>query len=377
VGSEGKDPYTIAGINYSKMDPFKRLAQRAALGTEACLEKRSVTGARIRGRPLTWTRGESTYLIMLDDENVIAHTEEGLGTKNLVADNMYVRTGKSHYDDIAQDAVAMIVNDMITLGVLPMAIAQHIAVGSSDWFDQETRCADLVRGWAQACRVAECVWSGGETPTLPDVVEPGRAVISGSAWGYGSLRQVFEPSSITNRDAIIMLASSGIHANGLTLARHIADDLPEKFLTKLEDGRTYGEALLTPTTIYVPFIRECLDRKIRIHYAVNITGHGWTKLMRAADPHAYVITEVPTPQPEFTFIQQHVSMNDADAYKIFNMGAGFAVYVEQTDVTRVLTAAKAVGIKAWQAGYITSATTSRVEIKPRNITYTADMLQVR
>ena len=183
----------------------------------------------------------------------------------------------------------MIVNDMVTLGALPLAVAMHLGAGSSDWFHDERRAEDLVNGWRKACELARCAWGGGETPTLGGVVEPHAVVLAGSAIGMVKPKERLIRANIQDGDAIVLFESSGIHANGLTLARAIAERAPRGYLTPLRDGRPYGEALLDPTHIYVGVIEDCLTRGIDIHYAVNITGHGWRKLMRAQEPFAYVI----------------------------------------------------------------------------------------
>ena len=247
------------------------------------------------------SRGESAYLIEAT-KSYLAHVEEGLGTKNLVADAMYALTGESYYDQIAQDTVAMIVNDIVTLGALPLSVAMHLAVGVSDWFNDEKRTRDLVNGWKNACNLARCVWGGGETPTLKGLVVPEAVVLSGSAIGIiKPKKRLIMGEKIQHGDSIVLIRSSGIHANGLTLARKIAEKLPNGYLTKLRDGRTYGETLLDPTYIYVGLIEDCLNRGVDIHYAVNITGHGWRKLMRATQPFTYVINRLPIPRLIFDF----------------------------------------------------------------------------
>jgi phosphoribosylformylglycinamidine cyclo-ligase len=265
------------------MDPFKRAAQLAARETAENI-------ARFNFSEVEMSRGESAYLIETPD-SYLSHVEEGLGTKNLVADAMYNFTGKSYYDHIAQDTVAMIVNDMITLGALPLSVAMHLAVGISDWFDDEQRCRDLVEGWKKACTLARCVWGGGETPTLKDVVVPDAVVLSGSAIGIIKPKERLITANIKHGDAIVLIESSGIHANGLTMAREIANKLSDGYLTKLSDGRTYGETLLDPTYIYVGLVEDCLESGVDIHYTVNITGHGWRKLMRATQPFTYIIEQ--------------------------------------------------------------------------------------
>ena len=365
-----KMTYAGAGVDYEAMDPFKRLAQQAGRETTSAI-------LRLGYSEVEMSRGESAYLMDAGDYYV-AHVEEGLGTKNLVADAMYKLTRKSHYDRIAQCTVAMIVNDMITLGALPLSVAMHLAVGASDWFGDEKRCGDLIRGWKKACELARCVWGGGETPTLKGIVDPNAAVLSGSAVGIVKPKsRLIDAANIRHGDAIVIIGSSGIHANGLTLARQIAEKLPDGYLTKLSDGRLYGEALLDPTMIYVPLVEDCLTGGVEIHYAVNITGHGWRKLMRATQPFAYVIERIPAPHPVFTFIQEHGPVDDREAYANLNMGAGFALYVREDDVEKLLSIARSLGMSGLRAGTIEASEARRVTIHPLGLEYVGSTLGVR
>jgi len=362
--------YAGSGFDYGALDPFKRRAQLAGRSTADVIRRLGVAEVEM-------SRGESAYLIETA-EGYLAHVEEGLGTKNLVADAMYrLVPTRSYYDHIAQDTVAMIVNDMVTLGALPLAVAMHLGAGSSDWFADERRTQDLIDGWRNACQVARCAWGGGETPTLSGIVETSTVVLAGSAIGVINPKGRLIRANIHHGDAIVMFESSGIHANGLTLARAIAERAPNGYLTPLSDGRPYGEALLDPTHIYVGVIEECLNRGIDVHYAVNITGHGWRKLMRAADPFAYVIEQVPTPQPVFNFIQAVGGVDDAEAYGNFNMGAGFAIYLPEHDVRAVLEIAKAFPFAATHAGHVEKSSSKRVVITPKSLEYSGDTLAVR
>jgi phosphoribosylformylglycinamidine cyclo-ligase len=362
--------YAGSGVDYGALDPFKRRAQLAGRSTADAIRRLGVS-------EVDMSRGESAYLVETPD-SYLAHVEEGLGTKNLVADAMYrLVPSRSYYDHIAQDTVAMIVNDMVTLGALPLAVAMHLGAGSSDWFKDERRAGDLVDGWRKACQLARCAWGGGETPTLSGVVEAATVVLAGSAIGVIKPKGRLIRGNIQHGDAIVMFESSGIHANGLTLARAIADRAPNGYLTLLRDGRPYGEALLDPTHIYVGAIEDCLSRGVDIHYAVNITGHGWRKLMRASDPFAYFVEQIPAPQPVFDFIQSIGAVDDAEAYGNFNMGAGFAIYVPEKDVATVLDVAKAFPFAALRAGHIEHSATKRVVITPKGLEYAAETLGVR
>lgn len=368
--STEKMTYAGVGVDYNAMDPFKRIAQLAACETAGNI-------TRFGFSEVEMSRGESVYLIETPD-CYLAHVEEGLGTKSCVADAMYALTGKSYYDKIAQCTVAMIVNDMITLGPLPLSVEMHLAVGVSDWFNDERRCRDLIDGWKKACNLARCAWGGGETPTLKGIVIPGTVVLSGSAMGIVKPKErLITPNKIQHGDAIMLLGSSGIHANGLTMARAIVDKLPDGYLTKLDDGRTYGETLLDSTLIYVPFMEDCQNNRVDIHYAVNVTGHGWRKLMRAIQPFAYVIECLPKQLPIFDFLQKHGPMDDSEAFGNLNMGAGFAIYIPESDIEKTQEIARNFGFDAIHAGHIEQNDTKKVIIKPKGLEYVGSSLGVR
>lgn len=364
--------YAGAGVDYDAMDPFKRACQLAGLATAKAMNR---FGFKEEGA----SRGESAYLFHGAHAG-FGHVQEGLGTKNLVADAMYELTGECHYDKVAQDTVAMIVNDLITLGLLPVTVAMHLAVGSSDWFEDEQRWRLLVAGWAKACALARCVWSCGETPTLRDVIMPGRACLDGSAIGYLPNRwKPFDGSRIRDKDAIVLVESSGIHANGITLARKIAGLLPDGYMTRLSDGRTYGETLLDPTHVYVPIIEDALLAGIDIHYAVNVTGHGWRKLMRAKQDFAYVINLLPKPKPIFDFLLQHVDVKEA--YGNLNMGAGFALFLPHGDVSKLWNVLHPIGgqrcFQGLLAGNVVKSDTKKVVIEPLGLEFGGETLAVR
>jgi phosphoribosylformylglycinamidine cyclo-ligase len=272
----------------------------------------------------------------------------------------------------------MVVNDMITLGALPLSMAMHLAVGSSDWFKNERRVDDLIKGWKEACNLAGCIWGGGETPTLKDIILPQASVISGSALGIiKPKKRIFSPEKISHGDAIVMIGSSGIHANGLTLARKIASSLKDGYLHRLKSGRTFGQVLLDPTPIYVPLIEEMQNCGLPIHYAINITGHGWRKLMRAKQPFNYIVERICEPQEIFSFILEQAKMDDTEAYGNFNMGAGFALLVPELYVPAVLGIARSRNHVAWVAGFVEASLEKKVVIKPKNIEFSQRDLAVR
>jgi phosphoribosylformylglycinamidine cyclo-ligase len=362
--------YQQSGVNYDLLDAFKRACQQAASTTTEALRLHNLL------EPAA-IRGESAYLLETA-EQYLAHVEEGLGTKNLVADAMLKLTGRSFYRSIGIDTVATIVNDLITCGALPISVAMHAAVGDAGWFEHAGRAQDLAAGFAEGCRQAQAVWGGGETPALKGIVNPDTIVLAGSAIGRIAPKSHRITGRVRDGDAIILLASSGVQTNGLTLCRAIAERLPQGYLTPMDDGRMYGEALLDPSVIYVRFIAECQRQGLPLNYAAHITGHGWRKLMRLEEPFIYRISRLPEVHPVFGFIMDHGPVDLREAYATFNMGAGFAAYVDPADAGRCADIAGQLGYTATIAGTVHKAGDRKaVEIGPAGITFEGSTLQVR
>jgi phosphoribosylformylglycinamidine cyclo-ligase len=272
------------------------------------------------------------------------------------------------------------VNDLITCGALPISVAMHAAVGESGWFADNTRTNALVEGFAEGCRTAGAVWGGGETPTLGGVVEPEAIVLAGSAIGKISPKHLRIVGDVRDGDAIIFFASSGVQTNGLSLCRRLAAQLEHEYQTPIGHGdpRTFGEALLAPSVIYVAFVRECQRRGLKLNYVAHVTGHGWRKLMRLEEPFVYEIT-APRPAPAlFEFMIEAGPIERREAYATFNMGVGFAAYVSPKDVEATLAIAKATGYDAWLAGRVKKEGSRKAVVVPSlGLTFEGDTLQVR
>lgn len=339
--------YAGSGIPYSAFDPFKQKALEEAAKTAGNIKD-------IELEEIAESRGESVHLIELPEEDcIIAHVNESLGTKILVADAMYKLTGRSdYYHKVGQCGFAMIINDLVTLGARAISANMFLGAGNASWFEDKARYTNLLKGWKHGCDLAGCVWGGGETPVLPDIINPETIVLAGSAVGIIKPKSRLIRPNVQDGDAIIFLESSGPHSNGYSLARKIGKKLPEGYLSELKDGSTYGDALLVATLIYAKVIEECLYNKIDIHYTVNITGHGWRKLARFPEPFVYVIEKIPSPHPVFDFIQIHGPVDEEEMYKTFNMDAGYAIFVPKKQANKVIRVAEGKNIKAIEAGYV-------------------------
>lgn len=361
--------YKKSGVDYSLLDPVKKLGQKVGLKTIG----------NIRGtgfKELTASRGETAY-ILEDEDHYYAFVEEGLGTKNLIADAMRKITGKTYYDVIGYDTVISITMDLVSVGAKPLAVLSYWAVGNSSWFSDKKRLSDFIKGWKTACDDVGIVWGGGETPTLKDIIHSNTVDLAGAAFGIIKPKErLVLGDKLRVGDVIILFESSGIHVNGLTLARKLADELPRGFATRLSNGRMYGEELLTPTLNYSKLVENLFKKGVDIHYMVNVTGHGWRKLMRAKKSFSYVIDTI-TPVPEvFKFIQHHSGLSDREMYSTFNMGAGFALMLAEKDTNIVLEIAQKHKIESWVAGKVKRGE-KQVIIKPLEIVYSGDELVIR
>ncbi len=361
--------YDQAGVNYDLIDPLKVTAQRAAAATATHLAAHGFSEVKA-------SRGESAYVVDVGPF-YMASIVECLGTKTLVADEMAKLTGKSYFAGIAQDTIAMAVNDLITVGATPLVVQAYWAAGGSDWFGDAQRAQALVAGWKAACDTCQVAWGGGETPALAGIVEDGRIDLAASCTGLINPKERLSVGDkLGAGDAIVLLASSGIHANGLSLARKLAERLPQGYLTEIEPGLTYGEALLAPTALYSPVTEALWKAGIAPHYCANITGHGWRKLLRHPSALTYRIHTVPPKTAVLDFIQRQAGQDDREAYSTLNMGAGFAIFVKAEDAERTAQIARDCGIEAWVAGSVESGE-KQLLIEPLHIRFSEDDLALR
>jgi phosphoribosylformylglycinamidine cyclo-ligase len=361
--------YEQAGVNYDQVDPIKLLAQQSAKATAAHMTARGFA-------EVSASRGESAYVLDIGAA-YLASIVECLGTKVLVADAVYRETGKSFYAAIAQDTIAMAVNDLITVGATPLVVQAYWAGGGSDWFADKRRASDLIAGWKAACDVCGVSWGGGETPALSGVVVENTIDLAASCVGLVQPKSRLSlGDKLAPGNAIVMLASSGIHANGVSLARKLSERMQKGYQTDIGNGQSFGETLLAPTTLYSPVTEALAKAGIAVNYCVNVTGHGWRKLLRHTSAFTYRIKQISSVPAVLAFMQREAKLDNSEAYGTLNMGAGFALFVDVKDAERTVHLAQACGIDAWVAGHV-EAGSKRVIIEPIDVTYSADDLKLR
>ncbi len=362
--------YSTTGDNYDTKDPAKKLAQSSAKSTARELVKKGFS-------EVADTRGESAF-VWRQGSVYMASVIEGLGTKNLVADEMHAKfPGKNYYSVIGHDTVATIINDLITVGASPLVVHAYWAIGDNEWLADKGRLDNLISGWEYACRQSGATWGGGETPTLKGIIPKEAIDLGGSAVGIirNSVDLVTD-KKLKIGDRILLLKSNGVNTNGISLIRAIAKKLPKGLATKVTTYNTLGELVLTQTNIYARLIGELQKAGVYIHYISNITGHGMRKIMRAKPKLSYIIDDIFEPQDIFKFIQCEAKLSDQEMYGTFNMGSDYAIFVPEKDVARALKIIAKNGHIALNAGVVEKGP-KQVVIRPKNIVFDAASLDLR
>ncbi len=362
-----KISYSKVGDNYDTKDPIKKIAQVAA--RETIINEKDF-------KEITDSRGESAF-VWQQGNTLMASVVEGLGTKNLVADEMRKITGKTYYDIIGYDTVATIINDLITVGAKPRVVHAYWAIEDNNWLQDTNRMTDFINGWREACKESLATWGGGETPTLKGIVEKNTVDLGGSAIGViKNAKHLITDKKLKAGDRIIFLKSNGINCNGISLARAVAKKLKKGYGEKLSNGQFFGEAILTKTNIYAKLIQDLLSAGIDIHYVSNITGHGLRKVMRARGNFTYVIETLFKPQEIFLFIQKHAGLTEDEIYQTLNMGQDYAIFIDPKDVKKAQAIINRNKFDSLDAGYIKSGP-RQVIIKPKNIVFSSETLDLR
>lgn len=364
-----KITYGQVGDNYMTKDPIKKLAQTAARQTATNLTKRGFL-------EVAQSRGESAFVWKQADV-YMASTIEGLGTKNLVADETRKITGKTYYDIVGNDAIAYIINDLITVGAKPLVVHAYWAIEDNQWLQDKQRISDLIKGWKEACDLSGATWGGGETATMKQIILIDTADIGGSAVGIiGPEKRFINSKKLRAGDRILFIKSNGINASGISLARAVAKKLPKGYGTKLPNGKIYGEAILTKCNIYAKVIEDLQDSGIEIHYVNYISGHGLRKIMRAKQEFTYIVEKLFDPQEIFLFIKKHAGLSDYDAYDTYNMGQDYVIFLPKKDVKRAQEIIKRNKFESIDAGYVKRGP-RQVIIKPKDIIFKSETLDLR
>ncbi len=268
---------------------------------------------------------------------------DGVGTKLKLAFLM------NRHSTVGIDCVAMCVNDIICCGAKPLFFLDYIAVGKN----VPERVAEIVKGVADGCVMGGCALVGGETAEMPGFYPEDEYDVAGFAVGVVDKGKILDSSKIKAGDAIIGLASSGVHSNGFSLVRkvfNINDQKVKSFVPEL--GMSLGDALLTPTKIYVKPVLDLIS-KVEVKSICHITGGGFYENIPRALPDgitAKIKKDSYAVPPIFTLIQKEGNIPEHDMYNTYNMGIGMMLVVDKADADKAVKVLEENGEKAYIIG---------------------------
>ncbi|MCQ2500211.1 MAG: phosphoribosylformylglycinamidine cyclo-ligase [Lachnospiraceae bacterium] len=270
---------------------------------------------------------------------------DGVGTKQRIAQLM------DKHDTVGIDCVAMCVNDIVCCGAKPIAFLDYIAIGKND----PEKVATLVSGVAEGCVQSGCALIGGETAEHPGTMAADDYDLAGFAVGIVDKAKVLDQNKMKAGDVVLALPSSGIHSNGYSLVRKVFD-VESADLNKYYDelGQTLGEALLTPTVIYVKPVLAAIEAA-EVHGVSHITGGGFYENIPRCIPDGLCakIDKAAIKVPAiFTLLQKEGNIPERDMFNTYNMGVGMALIVSPETAEKAIAALAAEGCEAYQIGEI-------------------------
>ena len=262
---------------------------------------------------------------------VLVSGTDGVGTKQRIAQLMGI------HNTVGIDCVAMCVNDIVCCGAKPLFFLDYIAIGRNE----PEKVAALVSGVAEGCVQAGCALIGGETAEHPGTMQPEDYDLAGFSVGIVDQDKILRKASVCEGDVILGLPSSGIHSNGYSLVRKVFDVEHVSLEARVEElGMTLGEALLTPTRIYVKPVLAALETG-SVHGISHITGGGFYENIPRCLPDGYQarIEKAAIPVlPIFHILQERGGIPERDMFNTFNMGIGMSLVVsaDQTDAVKAV-----------------------------------------
>ncbi len=277
---------------------------------------------------------------------LLASSADGVGTKVAIAQAM------DKHDTIGFDLVGMLVDDLVVCGAEPLFLTDYIATGRV----VPERIAAIVKGIAEACVQAGCALVGGETAEHPGLLEPDEYDVAGSTTGVVEASQVLGPGRVRPGDAVVAMASSGLHANGYSLVRHVLLARAGMSLDRHVDdlGRTLGEELLEPTRIYA---KACLElaRATETHAMSHITGGGLAANLERVLPvelTARIDRSSWSLPPVFALVSRVGDVAREDLERTLNCGVGMVALTAADDADRAVAVLQGLGVEAWVAGSV-------------------------
>jgi phosphoribosylformylglycinamidine cyclo-ligase len=329
----GPKTYREAGVDDSKAgEAIGRIKEKV----------RSTFGYNPRARVLL-DLGFFANVVEVGPGPCIAVSTDSVGTKVLVAELV------GRHDTIGIDCVAMNVNDILCVGADPVSFVDYVAVTEAD----PSLLEAVVEGVRRGAELAGCAVPGGEICQVREILTgegPGPHYdVVGSAVGVVERERIVTGKTVRPGDAVVGMASTGLHSNGYTLARKVLlGEMGLRIDQEVEElGRTLGEEMLEPTAIYSREVRALLEAGLDVRGMANITGTGFLNLVRLQCPGVgFVLDDLPEPQAVFRLIQEGGRIDTGEMYQVFNMGVGYCAVVPADQADRAVAACREQGREA-------------------------------
>ncbi|MDP3968758.1 MAG: phosphoribosylformylglycinamidine cyclo-ligase [Nocardioides sp.] len=279
---------------------------------------------------------------------LLATSADGVGTKVAISQAM------DKHDTIGFDLVGMLVDDLVVCGAEPLFLTDYIATGRV----VPERIAQIVKGIAEACVVAGCALLGGETAEHPGLLEPHEYDVAGATTGVVEASQLLGPGRVRPGDVVVAMASSGLHANGYSLVRHVLLERAGWALDRdvPELGRTLGEELLEPTRIYAQACLE-LAKATQVRVMSHITGGGLAANLARVVPEELVVTldRATWARPAvFELVREVGAVAERDLERTLNCGVGMVAVLDPADADQAIAVLAGHGIDAWVCGEVSA-----------------------
>jgi phosphoribosylformylglycinamidine cyclo-ligase len=335
----GREPLTYAGAGVDVAAGEQAVAlMRAAV--EATHGPKALGG--IGGFAGLWSLDPGRFA-----DPVLAVAADGVGTKLLVAQAL------DRHDTVGIDLVTMVVDDVVVTGATPLFVLDYLAVGRLD----PERAAAIVAGVAEGCRRTRCDLLSGETAEHPDAMAPDAYDLAGFAVGVAQRDRLLGPERVAAGDVLLGLASSGLHANGFSLARRALERAGVGYDRVVPElGGPVGEALLTPTRIYAPDLVDLLAEGVEVHALCHVTGGGLPGNLPRCLP-AGLVGRVDrsswTSPPIFRLLGELGPVDDEELAKATNLGVGMVAVLPAREADHAAAFLGARGLPAWVMGDVT------------------------
>lgn len=358
-------------VNYDVLDRAKNAFIAASKKTLKFAEKFGfIPGEKFGASANVFALDLKPYLKAKSEQLYITLLPEGLGTADDARpDDLTPAELLLFWRNIGLKTVSVLTNDAASAGMQTILISLYLPSSTPELVFNETFMEGFLDGFVQGCRTIGCVYFSGETPQLENKIVPGALDIAGALFGIIPAGQSpIDSSALHAGDRIVFVESSGPHENGFTTLRSLVPQLPQGYRTKLPSGIQYWEAINKPAHLYTSLVQAILQNGVTLSNVEPITGHGWQKMMRPQKNFRYVIEKM-LPIPEvFQFVEKAGGFTPEQMVKIFNYGAGVALYAHtDADAEKIVQIAAKQNLKAVVAGFVEETPQREVFIKPLKV----------